>query len=84
MTFVEKPGYILRGLDQNQVLILPEPIMYIGEVFSMMQMQIYFLQLMQYTNEQRQRKEGSRLIATSNITLFIYVVAFGLIGSYSY
>jgi|LauGreDrversion4_2_1035121.scaffolds.fasta_scaffold1049937_1 hypothetical protein len=84
MTYVSKPGSVSKSLSLNYSLILPKPILYIGEIFSLMQMQIYFLQLMQYTNEQRRRKEGPKLITTSHITLFIYVLAFGLIGFFSY
>ena len=58
--------------------------MFLGEFATLFQCQIYFLQVMQYTNLKRQKQEGKKLITTTSILIFIYLVAFSFIGVYGY
>lgn len=52
LMFETKPGVVGMKGDQLQSYI-SEPFMFLGDLASMFQMQIYFLQVMQYTNERR-------------------------------
>lgn len=53
MSFVDKPTVITGAHQRGEGMIIPEAFMYTGDIFEILQTQVYFLLVMQYTNEVR-------------------------------
>jgi hypothetical protein len=84
LIFTPKDGIIDFNEFPRADFLTDIAFLYLGQFCCLFETQIYFLQIMQFTNEKRRNQEGKPFIGRMNFLLVAYILLFSALCSVAY